>query len=194
LRAADEVSVLVLGEKRRHYKGKDYRVHSVVRHSETQAEMVLYETLYPSPGGRLWVRPRAMFEGELEVDGRSVGRFAKLPASEPVGPEVAVEGQLRAYNARDLDAFVRWYDPRIEIRHLTSGRLVLDGREELEERYGAMFREWPKLRCESVYREVLGDLVVEHERLDGHPRGDGVAAVVLFKVEKGLIRHLWVAD
>lgn len=60
----------------RHYKGKDYQVHGVVRHSETLEALVLYTPLYNTTG--LWVRPHAMFFGTLEVDGRSVQRFVRV--------------------------------------------------------------------------------------------------------------------
>jgi|GEM_PF-1302863 len=50
----------------RHYKNKPYKVHGVVRHSETLEEMVLYEALYPNELGRMWVRPLEMFLGDIE--------------------------------------------------------------------------------------------------------------------------------
>ena len=59
----------------RHYKGPEYRVLGLVRHSETLEELVYYECLYDNPNGRFWVRPRAMFEGTLLVDGQEVKRF-----------------------------------------------------------------------------------------------------------------------
>lgn len=58
----------------RHYKGRDYIVLGVARHSETEEELVVYRQDY---GGRgLWVRPRGMFEETVTVDGREVPRFA----------------------------------------------------------------------------------------------------------------------
>ncbi len=62
----------------RHYKGKDYRVLGLVRHSETLEELVYYECLYPNPDGQFWVRPRAMFEGSVTIDGIVQPRFAKI--------------------------------------------------------------------------------------------------------------------
>lgn len=59
----------------RHYKGPEYRVLGLVRHSETLEELVYYECLYDNPNGRFWVRPRTMFEGTLRVDGQEVKRF-----------------------------------------------------------------------------------------------------------------------
>ena len=58
----------------RHYKGQDYEVIGVARHSETEEELVVYRTLYGDFS--LWVRPLAMFTEEIEVDGRRVKRFA----------------------------------------------------------------------------------------------------------------------
>jgi hypothetical protein len=60
----------------RHYKGKDYTVLGVARHSETLEELVVYRQEYGDRG--LWVRPAAMFAETVEVDGRTVPRFAFL--------------------------------------------------------------------------------------------------------------------
>jgi len=59
-----------------HYKGGRYEVLGLVRHSESLQEMVLYRALYGENG--LWVRPRAMFESTVEVNGATVARFARV--------------------------------------------------------------------------------------------------------------------
>ena len=59
--------------KYRHYKGGEYEVLFVARHSETEEQLVVYRTLY---GDRdHWVRPLAMFTETVEVEGREVPRF-----------------------------------------------------------------------------------------------------------------------
>jgi hypothetical protein len=58
----------------RHYKGGEYEVVGVARHSETLEPLVVYRPLYNQSG--LWVRPHAMFFGALEIDGRLQPRFA----------------------------------------------------------------------------------------------------------------------
>ena len=58
----------------RHYKGSDYEVVGIARHSETEEELVVYRTLYGD--GSLWVRPLAMFMEDVVVYGRQVPRFA----------------------------------------------------------------------------------------------------------------------
>lgn len=60
--------------KYRHYKGNDYEVIGVARHSEDESELVVYRTLYGDMS--LWVRPKAMFEEWVNIDGQQVPRFA----------------------------------------------------------------------------------------------------------------------
>ena len=60
----------------RHYKGGEYEVLGAARHSETLEPLVVYRPLYGE--GALWVRPHAMFFGELEVDGVRRRRFAPM--------------------------------------------------------------------------------------------------------------------
>ncbi len=67
---------LVIGGLYEHYKGKPYRVLGVVRHSETLEELVHYECLYENPDGKFWVRPRAMFESDITINGTTRPRFA----------------------------------------------------------------------------------------------------------------------
>ena len=57
----------------RHYKGKDYQVLDVARHSETGELMVVYRNLYGD--FELWVRPLTMFTEQVEVDGKTSPRF-----------------------------------------------------------------------------------------------------------------------
>lgn len=58
----------------RHYKNLLYQVLGTVRHSETLEPMTLYKALYGEQG--LWVRPAAMFQEDVWVDGVRVPRFA----------------------------------------------------------------------------------------------------------------------
>jgi hypothetical protein len=60
----------------RHYKGNEYRVTGLARHSETLEPLVVYQALYGECG--LWVRPAAMFSETVEVGGKRVPRFARI--------------------------------------------------------------------------------------------------------------------
>ncbi|MCA9473639.1 MAG: DUF1653 domain-containing protein [Nitrospirales bacterium] len=60
----------------RHYKGKDYQVLGCAKHTETEEEFVVYRALYGDHG--LWVRPKHMFEEEIEKAGVRQPRFQRL--------------------------------------------------------------------------------------------------------------------
>lgn len=60
----------------RHYKGNLYEVIGEATHSETEESLVVYRALYGEFG--VWVRPREMFLGDVDVDGGSVRRFAPV--------------------------------------------------------------------------------------------------------------------
>ena len=60
----------------RHFKGKEYRVLFVARHSETEEEMVVYQALYGERG--YWVRPASMWTETVECDGGTAPRFQYL--------------------------------------------------------------------------------------------------------------------
>ena len=60
----------------RHYKGNEYTVLGVAKHSETLEPMVVYRAEYGERG--LWVRPAGMFAETVTVNGVMVPRFAYL--------------------------------------------------------------------------------------------------------------------
>ena len=60
----------------RHFKGKEYRVLCLARHSETEEWMVVYQALYGEGG--IWVRPAAMWNEIIERDGKSFPRFTYI--------------------------------------------------------------------------------------------------------------------
>lgn len=60
----------------RHFKGGNYEVLGIVRHSETLEPMVLYRPLDADIG--VWVRPYPMFIAQVDVDGQPRARFARV--------------------------------------------------------------------------------------------------------------------
>lgn len=59
----------------RHYKGKEYEVLGIARHSETLEEMVVYRACYGERA--LWVPPLSMFVEEIDHNGTKRARFEK---------------------------------------------------------------------------------------------------------------------
>ncbi|WP_447748037.1 DUF1653 domain-containing protein [Pseudomonas nicosulfuronedens] len=79
----------------RHYKGQEYRVLAVARHSETEEDLVIYQALYGEFG--LWVRPLSMFTEAVEVNGERVPRFALVSAEDdPLGLQTGPSGETQA--------------------------------------------------------------------------------------------------
>ena len=59
--------------KYRHFKGNEYEVIAIAKHSETLEEMVVYKALYGD--GDIWVRPAKMWDEAIEHDGKTFKRF-----------------------------------------------------------------------------------------------------------------------
>ena len=68
--------------KYRHYKGKDYEVIAIARHTETEEAMVVYKALYGDGG--IWVRPASMWNETVERAGKTYRRFYRLDRIERV--------------------------------------------------------------------------------------------------------------
>ncbi len=62
--------------KYRHFKGNEYEVIAIAKHSETMEDMVVYRALYGEGG--CWVRPASMWNETVERDGKIFSRFTYL--------------------------------------------------------------------------------------------------------------------
>ncbi len=68
----DRETEIVIGAKYRHFKGGEYEIIALARHSETLEELVVYKALYGD--GEIWARPKSMFVGKAG----DVRRFTKI--------------------------------------------------------------------------------------------------------------------
>ena len=59
--------------KYRHFKGNEYEVIAIAKHSETTEDYVVYKALYGDGG--MWVRPASMWNETVERDGVTYKRF-----------------------------------------------------------------------------------------------------------------------
>ena len=66
--------------KYEHYKGKQYEVIGVAKHSESLEQLVVYRALYGEHG--LWIRPLKMFLEEVEIGSKKIPRFRFITSSE----------------------------------------------------------------------------------------------------------------
>ena len=106
-----------------------------------------------------------------------------------MSPVYIVEEQLQAYNARDLERFAATYAESIHIYRLPALEPAIVGQEKLREVYRARFSS-PNLHATIVNRMVLGNKVIDHERVVGI-KETPIEAVAVYEVADGLIRTVW---
>lgn len=72
----EEAVKTILPGRYRHFKGNEYEVIGIARHSEDESPMVVYRALYGEGG--LWTRPASMWNKIVERDGKTYKRFEKI--------------------------------------------------------------------------------------------------------------------
>jgi hypothetical protein len=107
-----------------------------------------------------------------------------------VSPEAVVQLQLDAYNARDLPRFLAAYSDEVRIFRPPDPAASIVGKPALAEYYATQRFNLVDLNAKLLDRMVLGNKVVDHERISGvRELPFDVAAV--FEVADGLIRTVW---
>ncbi|MDL2356475.1 MAG: nuclear transport factor 2 family protein [Pseudomonadota bacterium] len=105
----------------------------------------------------------------------------------PSAPELIVQRQLDAYNARDIDALLATYAPDArQFEH--PGTLVASGAAAMRARMALRFAE-PNLHARLLQRVVMGNIVIDHEEVTRtFPEGAGwVDMVAIYEVVEGKI-------
>lgn len=99
--------------------------------------------------------------------------------------EKAVDGQLAAYNAQDLEGFLSWYTDDVQGFDLDTGKVLFTSKADMAPRYVERFKD--KLRlCTLVNRMVLHRTIVDHEQLTTSQ--GPLEAIAIYDVnEEGLI-------
>jgi uncharacterized protein (TIGR02246 family) len=105
-------------------------------------------------------------------------------------PEQLVQRQLEAYNARDVGRFAATYAEDVKVYRMPGREPTLSGRAALAEHYAKNRFQNPKLHADIVRRIVLGNKVIDHERVVGIEE-DPVEVVAVYEVYDGLIRTVW---
>lgn len=106
----------------------------------------------------------------------------------PDGPEALAQRQLNAYNARDLEPFLRVYSADVEVVEL-DGKVSLKGQDAMRARYEPLFESTPQLHCELVKRMVIGRWVIDEERVTG--RGPSpIHAAAIYEIKDGRIARV----
>ncbi|NNL09969.1 MAG: SnoaL-like domain-containing protein [Croceitalea sp.] len=108
----------------------------------------------------------------------------KLALVAEVSPEIIVQKQLDAYNARDLETFLNTYSKTIKLFNYPT-ELQSEGKEQLRSGYAKFFENTPDLHCEIKNRIVIGNKVIDEEYITAN--GQNFGAVAIYEVENGKI-------
>lgn len=106
------------------------------------------------------------------------------PVTETSEAEAIVQKQLEAYNNRDIDAFVNTYAVNIKL-YTFPNEVTTQGQAALKREYASFFENTPDLKAEIVNRIVLGNKVIDKEKVTIN--GNIFYAVAIYEVENGLI-------
>lgn len=101
-------------------------------------------------------------------------------------PVVLVQEQVNAYNARNIEAFLAPYTDSIAIYDQASGKLLMQGKEQMRKRYAGIFEKATELHCQVVNRIVMGNTIIDHERITGMGENP-IEAVAVYTVANGKI-------
>ena len=101
-----------------------------------------------------------------------------------------VQRQVNAYNDRDLDRFVAEYSDAILVHRMPSIEPAIVGKVKFAEFYATQRFNLPRLHAEIVNRIVLGNKVIDHERITG-VKSAPFEIVVIYEIADNLIQRVW---
>jgi len=107
-----------------------------------------------------------------------------------ISPHNIVDAQLADYVAGDAERFASHYAIDSVCVRLPEGELIASGRSEIARVWGALFAR-RTARVTIIKRTILGDVVVDHERVTNNETGHTIEALASYFVQDGLIQRVW---
>lgn len=105
-----------------------------------------------------------------------------------------VQGQLEAYNARDIEKFCTYFHPEVVAFRLNPFEQRVQGLAALRTGYTSLFATSPNLHCELRSRIVMEEAILDEEWVTGSSNyPQGVHAVAIYAFRDGLIDRIWFA-
>jgi hypothetical protein len=112
-----------------------------------------------------------------------------------MSPETVVQRRFDAYNAHDLERFLSQHSDHVRVFRPPNVEPVLVGKTAVGEFYAKHRFDKKELRAELLQRIVLGNKVIDHERISG-ARDQPFEVVVAYEIVDDLVACTWffVAD
>ena len=108
-------------------------------------------------------------------------------------PAGFAQRQLDAYNAHDLDRFLREYTDDVSVHPLSMAEPILVGKDRLAEHYRLHRFTLPGLRAELLNRMVFGNKVIDHERVFG-VQATPFEVAAIYEVAPAGIARVWFVN
>ncbi len=116
--------------------------------------------------------------------------FSGLFANAQTAPALLAQQQLDAYNARDIEAFLAPYNEEVEIYNFPN-ELLYKGKATMRNNYATMFDNTPDLHCHLVNRIILGNTVIDQERVEAFSGGQIIEAIAIYKIKDDKIAQVY---
>ncbi len=107
-------------------------------------------------------------------------------------PEDVVQAQLEAYNKKDIDEFMETFGDSAKLYSIGDAEPWASGHAEVKAVYADLFGQSPELHSTIVHRSVVGNKVMDHERITGR-RGSNepLELIMIYEVVEGKIIRAW---
>ena len=109
---------------------------------------------------------------------------------ETFDPAAFAQRQLDAYNARDLERFLREYTDEVVVYRLPGSEPIMRGKQSLAEHYARNRFNLPELHAKLVNRMVFGNKVIDQEYVTGVP-GAPLEVAAIYEVTPAGISKVW---
>ncbi len=112
----------------------------------------------------------------------------KLAITAEVSPKYLAEEQLKGYNNRDIEAFLKPYAKNVKV-YTFPNKLEYEGIDEMRKQYASFFENTPDLHCKVLSRVILGNKVIDEESVTIN--GNSFKAVAIYEVSNGKISSVY---
>lgn len=115
------------------------------------------------------------------------GKLMKADTILKESAEALVQRQVNAYNARNIDAFLDTYSDDVELYNFPN-QLISNGKDQMKKRYENFFTATPNLYCEIVTRMLIGNKVIDQEKVRAGK--ETLRAAAVYEIQNGKIKKV----
>ena len=104
-------------------------------------------------------------------------------------PRDVAQAQLDAYNAQDLETHCAQFSDDVKVADLDRA-VTLDGLAAYRSKYAKVFADFPENKATLLHRIVIGNVVIDHERVMRTPTSDAFEVAAIYTIADGKIRRV----